>query len=101
MPESLDETAVRHVAQLARLNIADEQIARYAVQLSAIIGYVRQLDELDTSDVPPTAHAAAVANVFRDDTIRPTCSPDEAVANAPARRNTFFKVPKVLDQDSA
>ena len=101
MSDTLDEAAVRHVAHLARLNISDEEVARFAVQLSAILKYMDQLNEVETADVPPTAHALQLANVLRDDSIRTPCSAAEAISNAPQSQDTFFRVPKVLDQESA
>ena len=101
MPASLDEAAVRHVANLARLRITDEECSRYATQLSKILDYVRQLNELDTAGVPPTVHPLAAANVLREDIVRPSWAPADALANAPDHDDKFFRVPKVLDQESA
>ena len=101
MASTLDEAAVRHVAHLARLRITDEEVARYAAQLSTILRYVEQLNELDTTGVEPTAHALGVSNVFRDDTVRPSLDAARALSNAPDRQDDFFRVPKVLDQDDA
>ncbi|MFQ5415314.1 MAG: Asp-tRNA(Asn)/Glu-tRNA(Gln) amidotransferase subunit GatC [Phycisphaerae bacterium] len=101
MPPSLDESAVRHVANLARLNVSDAEVARYAAQLSAVLAYFEQLKQLDTTDVPPTAHPLPLTNVFRDDLVGPTCTPEFALRNAPSTRDTFFRVPKVLDHDGA
>ena len=100
MPSSLDEDAVRHIAHLARLKVTDEEIARYAGQLSKILGYMEQLNELDTTGIEPTAHPLPVSNVFREDVERTTLTQDEALANAPRQQDTFFSVPKVLDQGS-
>jgi len=101
MAEPLDQATVRHVAQLARLRISDEEVARFAEQLSSILTYVEQLNELDTRDVPPTAHPLPVTNVMRDDAVRPCWEPDTALRNAPQSQDGFFRVPKVLDQESA
>lgn len=97
MASSLDEAAVRHVAHLARLDISDDEVARFADQLSTILEYVEQLGELDTTGVPPTAHPLPVVNVFRDDTARPSWGPDRALDNAPQRHDDFFRVPRVLE----
>ena len=97
----LDEAAVRHIAQLSRLNVTDAELVRYAEQLSEILNYFRQLNELDTTDVAPTAHAVAVSNVFREDAIQEPWTPEKALANAPQTQAGFFKLPKVLDQESA
>jgi len=101
MASSLDEAAVRHVARLARLKITDAEAVLFASQLSKVLEYVEQLNELDTLDVPPTAHPLPVSNVFREDVVRPSLTPDEALHNAPDRHDGFFRVPKVLDQESS
>ena len=101
MSPSLDEAAVRHVANLARLEISDEEVKRYADQLSAVLGYVEQLNELDTADVSPTAHAGGLSNVFREDMVQSSLSADHALRNAPQQQRGCFQVPKVLDQESA
>ena len=101
MGSSLDEAAVRHVAHLARLKITDAEAALFASQLSKVLEYVEQLNELDTKDVAPTAHALPLSNVFRDDVVRPCWTPDQALHNAPNRHEGFFRVPKVLDHESS
>ncbi|NLE57480.1 MAG: Asp-tRNA(Asn)/Glu-tRNA(Gln) amidotransferase subunit GatC [Planctomycetes bacterium] len=101
MAHKIDEAQVRHIGHLSRLNPTDDEVRLFSGQLSAILEYVEQLDEVDTTDVPPTAHALPVHNVFRTDEPRRSLSPDQALANAPQREGSFFAVPKVLDQDSA
>lgn len=101
MPGKIDESQVRHIAMLSRLKPTDEEVRLFSRQLSDILAYVDQLSELDTADVPPTAHALPVSNVFRPDSPHVPLGPDEALANAPQRDGSFFAVPKVLDQDSA
>jgi aspartyl-tRNA(Asn)/glutamyl-tRNA(Gln) amidotransferase subunit C len=100
MAGKISESEVRHVSYLARLNPADEEVQLFAGQLSRILDYVEQLNELDTTDVQPTAHALPLRNVLRDDQPRPGLAPDAALANAPRRQGQFFAVPKVLEQDS-
>jgi aspartyl-tRNA(Asn)/glutamyl-tRNA(Gln) amidotransferase subunit C len=97
----INESDVRHIAHLSRLNPTDDEVRLFSGQLSAILEYVEQLNEVDTKDVPPTAHALPVKNVFRDDVPGKCLTPDEALSNAPARDGQFFAVPKVLEQDSA
>ncbi len=101
MSHKIDENLVRHIAMLSRLKPTDEEVRLFAEQLSAIITYVDQLGEVDTTDVQPTAHALPVSNVFRADTPHVSLTPDEALAIAPQRDGHFFALPKVLDQDSA
>lgn len=92
-----DRGLVRHVAHLSRLALSDDEVARMTGELSAIVGYIDQLNELNTDGVPPTAHALPVHNVFREDVVTASFDADEALANAPQREGTFFRVPKVLD----
>ncbi|HOA75720.1 MAG TPA: Asp-tRNA(Asn)/Glu-tRNA(Gln) amidotransferase subunit GatC [Phycisphaerae bacterium] len=99
MPK-IDESEVRRIAHLSRLNPTDDEVRLFADQLSAVLEYMEQLNEVDTTDVPPTAHALPVRNVFRDDEPGGCLTPDEALAAAPARDGSFFAVPKVLEQDS-
>ena len=101
MPDKLTENQVRHVAKLARLNCSDEQIANFTHQLDAIIQYVGQLEQLDTTNVEPLAHCLPVHNVFRADQITASLTSDQALANAPQSDGEFFSVPKVLDDTSA
>ncbi len=101
MASSLDEAAVRHVARLARLRITDTEAVLFAAQLSKVLEYVEQLNELDTRDVPPTAHPLPVSNVFREDIVRPTWTPEQTLRHAPDCQDGYFRVPKVLDQESS
>jgi aspartyl-tRNA(Asn)/glutamyl-tRNA(Gln) amidotransferase subunit C len=101
MGRKIDEAQVRHISHLSRLNPTDDEVRLFSEQLSAILEYVEQLSEVDTADVPPTAHALPVKNVFRSDEPHRSLDPDQALANAPRREGSFFAVPKVLDQDSA
>jgi aspartyl-tRNA(Asn)/glutamyl-tRNA(Gln) amidotransferase subunit C len=84
---------VRHVAQLARLKLTDEELARFGEQLSAILDAVGKVSELDLSDVPPTAHPLDLANVWAEDVPRPSLAVEETLANAPDRDGSFFRVP--------
>src|SRR3954468_23823500 len=99
MSLTLDE--VRKVATLARLELADADLARMQHQLSAILDYVAQLQALDTEGVEPLAHPLPVPNVFRDDEPAPSLPVDEALRNAPNRTGDFFGVPAVFDTESA
>ncbi|HSW44361.1 MAG TPA: Asp-tRNA(Asn)/Glu-tRNA(Gln) amidotransferase subunit GatC [Phycisphaerae bacterium] len=100
MAGKISESEVRHVSYLSRLNPTDEEVHLFTGQLSEILAYVEQLNEVDTADVQPTAHALPIRNVFREDSPRPGLSPDRALSNAPRREGDFFAVPKVLDQGS-
>lgn len=97
----IDEAQVRQVAKLARLNLRDEEVQLFAKQLAAILEYVQQLDEVETSGIEPLAHALPVCDVWRADVAGATLDGEAALANAPAREQSFFKVPAVLDGGGA
>ncbi len=97
MSLSLDE--VRRIAVLARLKLTPEEERLFQGQLSAILEHVEQLKELDVSAVEPMTHALAAGEAppLREDAVHTSLSPDEALANAPAREGTCFKVPRILE----
>ena len=95
--ERLDEAQVRHVAKLARLKLADADIARYATQLTGILGYVAQLKSVDVTGAEPMAHPLPLKNVLREDVVGPSLTTEQVLANAPAKDGPYFAVPKVLD----
>jgi aspartyl-tRNA(Asn)/glutamyl-tRNA(Gln) amidotransferase subunit C len=94
---SLTTEQVRWVAHLARLELSDAEVETMARQLSAIIDYVNQLQQVNTDGVEPLAHPLPIHNVFRDDEPTPSLSVDAALANAPDRRGDFYGVPAVLE----
>jgi aspartyl-tRNA(Asn)/glutamyl-tRNA(Gln) amidotransferase subunit C len=99
---SLSANEVRWVAHLARLELTDAELETLTRQLSAIVGYVDQLRQVNTDGVEPLAHALEVHNVFREDEPAPSLTVDEALANAPDRRTDaegrqYYGVPAVLD----
>ena len=100
MSTKIDETQVRRVALLSRLELSDQEVSQFSTQLSAIVEYIEKLNELDTDNVEPLAHCLPVHNVFRVDLPQPSLSNDAALANAPDREVEYFKVPKILDDNS-
>jgi len=91
MAISRDE--VLHVARLARLELSDEELDRFAEQLNAILDAVGKVAELDLAGVEPTSHPLDLVNVWAEDEPRPPLSVDEALANAPDREGDSFRVP--------
>lgn len=87
---------VAHVARLARLEIDPERVEKMADQLATILTYVEKLGEVDTEDVPPTSHAIALTNAFREDDVRDSLPREEALGNAPDQEAGGFVVPKVI-----
>lgn len=96
----LDADEVRKVARLARLDLADVDLARLQPQLASILDYVTQLQQLPTDGVEPLAHPLPVSNAFRDDVPAPSLPVDDALANAPNRIGNHFGVPAVFSSDS-
>ncbi len=86
---------VEHVARLARLRFDEAETERLQGELSRIIDYINQLQELDLTGVPATAHAVSVSNVFRADEEQPCLTQAEALANAPAVERGHFLVPRM------
>lgn len=88
---------VEHVANLARLELTEEEKREFTEQLSAILKYAEQLNELDTDGVEPTSHVMPLVNVMRDDEPRPSWPLDKVLLNAPDEEEGQFKVPAVLE----
>ena len=93
---SLSRQEVEKIAHLARLALTEEQITEYQEQLSAVLDYADMLNELDLSDVQPTAHAVARQNVLREDKIEPSLPLDEVLANAEQHTQDQFLIQSVL-----
>ena len=88
---------VKYVAHLARLSLTPEEEKKFGAQLGQILGYIEKLNQLDVSQVEPTAHAVPLINVTRPDEVRPSLSNEEALSNAPAKANGLFLVPKIVE----
>jgi aspartyl-tRNA(Asn)/glutamyl-tRNA(Gln) amidotransferase subunit C len=87
---------VEYVASLARLGLTAGEKSRLRDQLSAILDNMNLLNELDVSEIPPTAQVIALTNVMRDDVVRPSLSQAEALGNAPRQSEGFFEVDSPL-----
>ncbi|ADL07427.1 Asp-tRNA(Asn)/Glu-tRNA(Gln) amidotransferase subunit GatC [Thermosediminibacter oceani] len=88
---------VEHVANLARLYLSEDEKAEMAQKLNSILDYMDKLNELDTSNVPPTAHIIPIKNVFREDAVRESLPREEVLRNAPDKERGFFKVPRIIE----
>ena len=91
----ISEEQVRHVANLARLGLTDEEIKRMGEQLGAILESIEKIQELDLSGVPPTANPLDLSNVLRPDEPRPEFSQEQALSPAPERVDDLFAVPRI------
>lgn len=88
---------VEHVALLARLRLTDEERERFTTQLNSILEHFEQLEQIDTSDVPPMSHAVPMSNVLRKDEPGESLTPEEALQNAPGEARDCFQVPRVIE----
>lgn len=93
----IDKKDVEHVADLARLQFGEAELERFTLQMNAILAYMDQLNELDTSRVEPTTHAMELFNIFREDVVTGSIPMDTALANAPHREGASFRVPRVIE----
>ena len=84
---------VLHVARLARLALTEDEISKFQEQLSAILEAVSKVNELDLSDVEPTAHPLDLVNVWASDEEQPSLPLEDALSNAPDREDGYFRVP--------
>jgi aspartyl-tRNA(Asn)/glutamyl-tRNA(Gln) amidotransferase subunit C len=89
---------VRKVARLSRLALSDEQVERYRTQLSAVLGYMDRLRQVDLTGVEPMAHAGEAVSRLADDTPGPTLATGAFMSMAPEKWPPFIKVPKVIDE---
>ncbi|MBP8646263.1 MAG: Asp-tRNA(Asn)/Glu-tRNA(Gln) amidotransferase subunit GatC [Syntrophobacteraceae bacterium] len=96
MKEKISREKVRHVADLARLELSEQEELRMTEQMNRILGYMDQLNELNTEKIPPTTHAIQLQNVFREDEVQDSLPREQALANAPQTDGVNFIVPRVI-----
>ncbi|MCH1542520.1 MAG: Asp-tRNA(Asn)/Glu-tRNA(Gln) amidotransferase subunit GatC [Alphaproteobacteria bacterium] len=94
---SVDENMVRRIANLARIGVTDEEVPALATELSAIIGFVEQLSELDTEGVKPLTSAVDDKIRGREDVVTDGGYAEDVLANAPEKDDEYFAVPKVVE----
>jgi aspartyl-tRNA(Asn)/glutamyl-tRNA(Gln) amidotransferase subunit C len=93
---ALSEKDVQYVAKLARLEVTDQETAKYTQQLANILQYVEQLGKLDTANVEPLTHPLDVKNVYRKDEVVPSLPQKDILSNGPEVQSGHFKVPKIM-----
>lgn len=98
VPAPLSRDEVAHVAKLALLDLSDDEIDRFTVQLGDVISTAHAMNELDLSGVEPTHHPMGLTNITRPDAVRPSVDRDEVLAQAPAVEQDRFKVPPALGE---
>jgi aspartyl-tRNA(Asn)/glutamyl-tRNA(Gln) amidotransferase subunit C len=97
MADDTNQFDVSYVAHLARLHLTDAEKQKISAQLKDILAYVAKLNELDVSNVEPTAHATPLSNVLRKDEVRPSIDRDRVLKNAPEQARDLFIVPKIVE----
>ena len=97
---ALSRDEVAHLGRLARLQLSEEELDRFAGQLGAIVGWVAKVSEVAADDIPPTSHAVPLTNVTRADEIRPGLTREQALSGAPAVEQDRFRVPRILEEEA-
>ena len=95
--KKISKEEVKKVAQLARLELDVNEINNHAEQLEKILDYIKQLEKIDTADVPCTTRAIEVTNIFRKDEKKNYDSTEELLELAPSKEDKYFKVPKIIN----
>jgi aspartyl-tRNA(Asn)/glutamyl-tRNA(Gln) amidotransferase subunit C len=98
MPE-ISRGEVRHLADLARIDLSDAELDHLAPQLSVILDSIASISAVAAEDVPPTSHALPLTNVFREDAVRPGLTAEEALSGAPEVEQQRFSVPRILGEE--
>jgi len=93
----LSREEVLHIARLARVALTEEEITRLSEQLSNLLDNFEVLQQVDTTDVPPTAQSVTLQSVMREDEVTPSLPADDVLANAPQREGDCFRVRAVLE----
>ena len=96
---SITREEVAHLAMLSRMALTETELDHFAGQLDTIIAHVARVQEVAADGIPPTTHAAALANVFRDDVLVPPLGKVLALDQAPAAEQDRFRVPRILTED--
>lgn len=99
MPESLDRDGVRHLADLARIDLDDAELDHLAPQLAVVLESVASIQGVASDDVPPTSHPIPLTNVFREDKVLPSLTPEQALSGAPEVDEQRFSVPRILGDE--
>lgn len=92
----ISEKEVEHIANLARIELTEEEKRNFTEQFNTILEYFEIINDLDTEDVPPTSHVLDVTNAFREDKVIPSLAVEEVLKNASKKERGFFKAPKII-----
>ena len=96
---ALTRDDVRHLADLARIELSDAELDTLAPQLSVILDSVASIAEVAAEDIPPTSHPLPLTNVFREDVVAPSLTAAQALSGAPEQEQQRFLVPRILGDE--
>jgi aspartyl-tRNA(Asn)/glutamyl-tRNA(Gln) amidotransferase subunit C len=96
MKKHITISDVEHVAWLAHIELTEEEKEVFAEQFNRILDFFKKIDEVDTSNVPPTYHVLDLVNVFRKDEVGEPLPKDSVLMNAPKKEDGFFKSPRII-----
>ena len=99
MPD-ITRDEVRHLADLARIDLSDAELDHLAPQLDVILESIKSISDVAADDVPPTSHALPLTNVFREDVVTPGLTAEEALSGAPEVEGQRFSVPRILGEEA-
>jgi aspartyl-tRNA(Asn)/glutamyl-tRNA(Gln) amidotransferase subunit C len=99
MTNKIDTDMVKHVANLVRLGISEEEAQKFSGQFSSIFDYFNLLNEVDTENIHPASNSANNTNILREDVVKPSMSREEFLNNAPNSERGYVKVPTVLGEE--
>lgn len=94
---AITKTEVEHVANLARLTLTEKETEQFTDQLNRILQMAEKLNELDTTGIEPTSHVLPMANVMREDEVRPSLPLEKVLLNAPDQKDGLVRVPAVFE----
>ena len=94
---AIKKDTIKYVANLARIGLDRQEEELFARQLNDILAYMQQLNKVDTENIEPMSHAVSISNVLREDTLKDSLLNNDALKNAPQKKEGFFKVPKIIE----
>ncbi|MHA1376998.1 MAG: Asp-tRNA(Asn)/Glu-tRNA(Gln) amidotransferase subunit GatC [Candidatus Helarchaeota archaeon] len=93
----ISKQEVEHIAELCRIKLSEEEIKLFTKQFNDILNFFKQLDEVDTDNIPPTFHVLNISNVFREDRVNPSLPKEKIFRNVPKREKDFIKAPRMTE----
>lgn len=97
--KTLSIEEVKHVADLAKLDLSEKEFVKFRKQLSDVVDFISKIDELDIKNVTPTSQTTGLENIFRDDITTPSLTQEEVLANAPSKYKGYFKVKAIFNEE--